>query len=133
MKSGSPDLMEGSRALREPADLLEHNLIHILGYVEGWGLWLNAAGINAGGVDRGLMVDTSLIAFEVAAKGSGIALGRSSVMHKELESGRLVAPFDLRVPISEAFHLVSPQDGTEHPDTPKFRNWLLEHIHRDVA
>ena len=29
-----------------PADLLGHTLIHVLGYKEGWALWLKKAGVN---------------------------------------------------------------------------------------
>jgi LysR family glycine cleavage system transcriptional activator len=51
-------------------------------------------------------VDTSLMAFELAANGVGIALGRTSMSQKEVSSGRLVRPFDLSVPASEAFFLL---------------------------
>jgi LysR family glycine cleavage system transcriptional activator len=44
---------------------------------------------------------------------------------KEFDSGRLVRPFDLPVEIEEAFHLVSPDEGADHPHTEVFRSWLL--------
>jgi LysR family transcriptional regulator, glycine cleavage system transcriptional activator len=75
---------------------------------------------------RGLQFDTSLQAFEMAAGGAGIALGRSSLLEKELASGRLVLPFADRVPIDEAFHLISPDDGLDHPDAETLRAWLLQ-------
>jgi len=130
----SPALLQGDQPLREPADLKHHPLLHVLGYEEGWGLWLEAAGVG-GDIDTGcgLHFDTSLLAFEVAAKGAGIALGRSSMTGKELEAGRLVAPFDLRLPIDEAFHLLMPVDGTAHPDIGLFRDWILEEAASDRA
>lgn len=123
----SPRLLQGVNAIREPADLARHPLLHVLGYEEGWGLWLNAAGVG-GEIDkgRGLHFDTSLIAFEVAAKGAGVALGRSSMTGEDLASGRLVKPFDLAIPIDEAFHLISPPAETAHPDAFLFRDWLME-------
>lgn len=129
----APALMEGHAALRQPSDLKAHPLLHILGYEEGWGIWLNAAGASDADSGQGLHFDTSLIAFEVAATGGGVALGRSSMTEKELQSGRLVAPFDLRVPIDEAFYLLSPSDGSAHPDAHKLRDWLVAEAHADNA
>jgi len=121
----SPGLIEGERPLKAPGDLRDHALLHVLGYEEGWAVWLNAAGVSDINPGKGLQFDTSLMAFEIAAHGCGVALGRTSMMAHELASGRLVAPFSLKVPIKEAFHLVSPTDGSEHPDSSVFREWLL--------
>lgn len=121
----APSLLKRRPPLRRPEDLAHHRLLHVLGYEEGWALWLKAAGaghINAG---QGLQFDTSLLAFELAARGGGIALGRSSMSAKELESGRLMRPFTFALPIDEAFYLLSPQDGHEHPHAALFRAWLL--------
>jgi LysR family glycine cleavage system transcriptional activator len=121
----SPALAAGIPSLRTPGDLQYHTLLHVLGYEEGWVIWLKAAGIDDVNPGRGLQFDTSLVAFEVAAQGAGIALGRSSMSEGELKSGRLVAPFDVTAEIDEAFHLVSPMDGIAHPDTNPFRDWLI--------
>lgn len=123
----SPAWLEGDAPIRTPADLAGHPLLHVLGYEEGWGLWLDAAGL-ARDVDAGLGLhfDTSLIAFEVAAQGGGFALGRSSMTGKDLDSGRLAAPFDLHLPIDEAFHLVIPTEDSPHPDAHLFHDWLIE-------
>jgi len=123
----SPALLQGEKPIRKPEDLAHHPLLHVLGYEEGWGLWLNAAGVG-GDIDkgRGLHFDTSLIAFEVAAKGAGVALGRSCMTEEDLSSGRLVAPFDLALPIDQAFYLITPSDETPHPDARLFHDWLIE-------
>lgn len=122
----APALLRRRPPLRRPEDLARHRLLHVLGYEEGWAQWLKAAGaghINAG---QGLQFDTSLLAFEVAARGGGVALGRSSMSAREIDSRRLVRPFKLALPIDEAFYLLSPQHGREHPHAALFRAWLLE-------
>lgn len=128
----SPALLEGAKPLREPSDLADHCLLHVLGYEAGWSDWLKQA--NALGVDsgQGIQFDTSLLAFEFAARGGGVALARSSMLGLELERGRLVRPFDIEVPLSEAFYIISPEDGREHPDSAAFRNWLLEESANDA-
>jgi LysR family glycine cleavage system transcriptional activator len=111
--------------LRTPDDLAREPLLHVIGYQEGWATWLAAAeakGVNSG---AGMQVDTSILAYELAAQGLGVALGRSSMAAKDLASGRLVRPFDLAVPAREAFYLLSPEAGLLHPDAALFRHWLV--------
>jgi LysR family transcriptional regulator, glycine cleavage system transcriptional activator len=112
--------------LRQPDDLQAQRLLHVLGYQEGWGTWLQAAGAMSVNPGKGLQFDTSLTAFEVAAQGGGVALGRLSLAKRERASGRLIAPFDLEVPINEAFHLLEPVGRKMHPDASVFIGWLLE-------
>lgn len=118
-----------SLALSAPDDLRDHRLLHVMGYHEGWGIWLKAAGTRNIDAGSGLHLDTSLTAFELAANGGGIALGRKSLAEHALASGRLVAPFDLAVPIDEAFHLMRPAGSSGHPDAPAFVDWLLCRCH----
>lgn len=122
----SPSLLQGDVPLKSPNDLQHHNLLHVMGFDEGWAVWLKAAGIPDFSVGPGFQFDSSLVAFEVAAKGLGVALGRSSTSARERMSGRLVAPFDFAVPIDEAFYLISPADVAPHPHAEHFRQWLLE-------
>lgn len=127
----APSLLEGEHAIRKPADLAHHRLLHVLGYEEGWADWLRyvkASGINSG---QGLQFDTSLLAFEFASRGGGVALARSSMLGIEIERGRLVEPFSIEAPLQEAFHLISPETGRDHPDAQKFREWLIETAEND--
>jgi LysR family glycine cleavage system transcriptional activator len=121
----SPDLLSGPIPLQTPGDLRNHVLLHVLGYEEGWSTWLRAAGVADINPGQGLQFDTSIMAFELAARGCGIALGRSSMTSPEIAAGRLVAPFGLAVPVEEAFYLISSHGDDEHPDAEIFRRWLL--------
>jgi LysR family glycine cleavage system transcriptional activator len=112
--------------LKSPDDLQFYRLLHVIGYQEGWGTWLKAAGTKSVNPGQGLQFDTSLIAFEVAARGGGVALGRSSLAKDERKSGRLVAPFSWEVPINEAFHLLEPVGREPHPDAASFADWILQ-------
>jgi LysR family transcriptional regulator, glycine cleavage system transcriptional activator len=111
--------------LKAPDDLAGQRLLHVLGYREGWATWLTGAGATKVDAGSGLQVDTSLLAFEIAANGGGIALGRHSLMAKELAAKRLVRPFKLAVPAKEGFHLVYPEPGMTHRDATTFRTWIL--------
>ena len=91
---------------------------------EGWGLWLKAAGLTGVDAGSGLHLDSSLTAFELAAQGAGVALGRSSLAAHALATGRLIAPFSLAVSIDEAFPPVEPAGGSCHTDAASFTEWL---------
>jgi LysR family transcriptional regulator, glycine cleavage system transcriptional activator len=118
-----------ARELSHPADLEDHRLLHVLGHLEGWGIWLKAAGLPHIPAGAGIQFDTSLLAYQVAASHGGIALGRNCLCESALASGALVAPFELSVPVEEAFYLLRPQDRPAHPDSDLFRDWVLQQLH----
>ncbi len=129
----APSLLQQDPPLRSVEDLSNHRLLHVMGYEEGWASWLRHAGAVGVNPGQGIQFDTSLLAFEVAATGGGIALGRRSMSAREIKSGRLVRPFDIAVPIDEAFYLVAARDGPRHPDADRFRNWLLNVAALDLS
>lgn len=112
--------------LRKPDDLADHCLLHVQGYQEGWGTWLAAAGAILVDPGQGLQTDTSLIAYALACEGVGVALGRRSLARPYQRDGRLVAPFDLEVPISEGFFLLEPATANARSDTRPFVEWLVK-------
>lgn len=120
----SPEVM-ASGQLQQPSDLKNHNLIHVLGYKEGWAIWLKKANAALAVTQTGIQCDTSLMAFALAAAGSGIALGRTSMAEAELREGRLVAPFDLAVPVKEGFYLIAPKLLGKNHSASLFKQWLL--------
>jgi LysR family transcriptional regulator, glycine cleavage system transcriptional activator len=127
----APALLTGNGALRTPADLGRHTLLHVIGYQQGWATWLNAAGVGQVDPGGGLQCDTSLMAYALAAHGAGVALGRASLVGNDLSSGRLVAPFDLAVPVDEAFYLLVPVDEALPDDGRLFVEWLMSGLGTD--
>lgn len=90
----APGLIECSEPLKAPADILNHQLIHVTGYDDDWHRWLRSHHLNDIAVPRGLLVDGSLIAIEAAQRGDGIMLGRRPFIDHLLQSGELVEAFD---------------------------------------
>ena len=121
----APALLDRSAVPMRPGDLRHHALLHVLGDQAGWGVWLAAAGAKDVDPGRGVQLDTSLTAFEIAAHGGGIALGRRSLAARDRAAGRLVAPFSLEVPVEEAFYLLQPTRAIPHPDVAAFTSWVL--------
>ncbi len=121
-----PSLLEGISPLHHPEDLQNHTLLHVDGYEEGWATWLKAAGLPDIISGTGLHFDTSILPFEMAKSGHGVALARSSLISTNFQQGQLIKPFDLAVPIKEGFHLLTPKRKSIHPDAQLFTNWLFE-------
>jgi LysR family transcriptional regulator, glycine cleavage system transcriptional activator len=115
----APDL-----GLLGPEDLRGQRLLHVLGYQEGWGLWLKAAGARGVDAGQGLQLDNSLTALELARLGAGVALGRSSLTAGDLAEGRLVAPFAVALASEEGFHLLEPGLVKGHAKAARLVEWL---------
>lgn len=123
----SPELID-RLPLATTSDLSEHTLLHVLGYEEGWGYWLSM--VNDVEVDpsRGMQLDTLLASLRLAELGVGVALARSSMVEDMLADGRLVEPFELRIPASESFYLVR-KSGTElSAEATVFFDWLERQV-----
>ncbi len=125
----SPDLMARS-PLTVPADVSHHSLLHVLGYEEGWGYWLNMVGADTVDSSTGMQFDTLISTLRMAELGQGIALARSSMVEEMLQDGRLVEPFSQRIEASESFYLVRGSGAEQHPDAVMFSTWLVEQAHR---
>ena len=122
----SPQLNQGKTPPETPDALLQHTLLHVIGYEEGWGYWLNQTGFNHLAPSRSMQFDTLISALEMAALGQGLALGRTSLVTNMLADGRLMAPFEKRLATSEAFYLACPMHKFAHPSAETFRGWLIE-------
>ncbi|MFS2095816.1 LysR substrate-binding domain-containing protein [Pseudomonas sp. Pseusp11] len=125
----SPKLMASS-PIHEPRDLMNHSLLHVLGYEEGWGYWLKRVGADDVDYSRGLQFDTLISTIRMAELGQGVALARSSVVEDLLKNGQLVAPFNHRIEASESFYLVHEQSEVLSPDAAHFSTWLVAQAHR---
>ncbi len=117
--------MPGRESLLMPDDLRHFRLLHVLGYQEGWGNWLRAAGATSVDPGQGLQLDNSVTAFELARQGSGVALGRTSLASGDLATGRLIAPFAVAVPVDEAFYLLRPEIAPIRPLAAAFSDWIV--------
>ena len=124
----APNLLQGNKPLRTPEDLVHQTLLITVGNEDGWPQWLAASGAADIETHHNIQLDTSAVAYEMAAAGAGLVLGRSVLAQDMLRSGRLVRPFDIEINTEEAFYLVAPEQRIEPPAAVAFRDWLLEEL-----
>lgn len=124
----SPALLDGPKPLRTPADLAHHTLLHVLGDMDDWRLWLRAAGVSGIHPERGPKFDTLPLAMQSAINGGGILIGGAQILAAELASGRLVEPFDIELPLESGYYFVTPEIRADQPKIALFREWLLQEV-----
>ena len=125
----SPKLVEQAGEVSRQQFLSDHTLLHVAGYEEGWGHWLNSTDSGQVDASSGWHFDTLVAALDMAKRGMGIALARSSLVAESLASGELIAPFSEQVETDEAFYLVSQNGMADNSQQAQFRAWLLEQAH----
>ena len=127
----SPNLLRGRHALRKPADLAHHALLH-LDHLQDWSKWLDAAGVKDANLSRGPVLNQASMAIDAAVDGQGVALARTGLAARDLISGRLVRPFSLALPVSYAYWIVCPKATAKLPKIATFRKWLLAEAAEDT-
>lgn len=122
----SPKLFSYRQRPQTPVDVLDHELIHVIGYADDWHRWFRKHRLNEIEVPHGLSVDGSLIAIEAAQRGEGIMLGRRPFIDRHLQSGELVEVFEKPFHLYADYYLrVSPQSADQRA-IKMVVNWLTK-------
>jgi LysR family glycine cleavage system transcriptional activator len=122
-----PALLEGPKALHEPADLRHHTLLHDDSAVD-WAMWLLVAGVQEIDPRQGPFFTDSAHVIQAAAEGQGVALARGALAADDIAAGRLVKPFDIAIPTDYAYYVLSPKATCHHTKIAAFREWLMEEV-----
>lgn len=130
----SPTLLGGEHPLREIGDLVHHTLLHdetVYFDAAGadWTYYLQRAGVAGVDVTRGPRFNNAIFALAAAADGLGVALGMPILAKPELDSGRLIIPFDFWLPSRSTYCLVRPLGRRDSAPASVFRDWLLREAH----
>lgn len=114
--------------IRRPADILRHPLIHDEGlhvYDQiDWHTWFKAAGVATPDLSRGLRVNSSTNAYDMAIEGQGVALARDVLVSQDLEAGRLVRLFDITLPGEITYDIIYPKKAMTLSKVCIIKGWL---------
>jgi LysR family transcriptional regulator, glycine cleavage system transcriptional activator len=73
----------------------------------------------------GLKYESSVLAYQAAIQGDGVAIAQKVLVEDDLAAGRLVAPFDFWLDMGRnTYYLVFPTRTTNSPELTLFREWL---------
>jgi len=118
----SPAVASSIRQLR---DLAGHTLLHDAVWRGDWARWIAFAGGPAE-IDAGCGPSFSLysLALDAALSGSGVLMGRSSLIAGHLRDRRLVAPFATAMPLRERLTFVASAQGRADSRQAEIAAWL---------
>ena len=129
----SPKLLQGPDAIKSPQDLSKHVLLHNHSmdydpYAPTWASWLEAAGASEVDAERGTHFSLPDHGLQASIDGAGVVLGWERLSANDIKAGRVVAPFELSLPLGNTFYLVYPESYSQRPNIVVFRNWLMDEL-----
>ncbi|MFK7856399.1 MAG: transcriptional regulator GcvA [Granulosicoccus sp.] len=132
----SPALLNDSeKPLSSPQDLIHHTLLHDDTPYEGrpdWLSWLRAVGVDTVDGQRGLHFNRVSLALAAAVQGQGIVLSLEQLASDDLEQGRLAIPFEHKVPLDQAYHVITLQDIADAEHVKAFKDWIMAEAGADA-
>lgn len=118
--------------IKTPADLVQMTLVHdesVAGFAvpSDWNAWCKAANVTLD-TEHGPRFSQADHALDAAMEGAGVTLGRVSLAARALESGRLVAPFDVGIIAEPRFRFICPIGHEVRPNVAAFEAWILKEL-----
>ena len=126
----APTLLEGEHPIRTVADLRHHTLIHSEGCLVGWRDFMRLHRKTPIDISRGPRFDRSFMAISAATDGGGVCLESLLLVQRELETGRLVAPFGFDGLKVNGYTLNLLKSCADLPKVRSFQDWLFEELDR---
>ncbi len=113
-------------------DLQQRPLFDCSNLLANWANWAEDQGLIWGN-PQVTYSTTYLVSLSVAMAGGGLCLAHDLIARDLIEQGRLVAPFEHRVPMEEAYYLLLSPQAEATPGAVAFADWVRSEIAADAA
>jgi LysR family glycine cleavage system transcriptional activator len=115
-----------SHPVKPRSQLQGETILHSLARAEDWALWLKAAGFPLNARRREMRYETSLLAYQAAIEGHGLAIAQEALVRVELDSGALIAPFPFKLDRGDyTYYFAWPAERRPSDALKIFRDWLV--------
>ena len=104
---------------------LAEQAVQIIGSEPDWPLMADHFGLELPPVMNGPKADSTLIALQIVAGGTGAAIVSENFSQEYLEQGILVSPFDYRLLMPRGFFLVASDEALKKNEIYRVHEWLL--------
>lgn len=133
----APALLADRPPIAGPAAVLALPLLGVAWTEEhrpgpSWRQWAASQGLDHSGRDD-ITFSLNSAAIEAAIDGHGVALAQVAMLDDDLAKGKLVIPWDHRLPLPEPYFLAWNTSGPRPAHAAAFRRWLLQIVPRDQA
>jgi LysR family glycine cleavage system transcriptional activator len=119
----SPALVKELGPIRSPADLQRFPIIHQNDRSE-WHNWLRVAGHPDVRFRHETTILDANVVTQAAIDGSGVALGAFPFINSDVESGRLVCPFDVKLIPERAYFILTRPGARKTPEIRAVCEWI---------
>ena len=121
----SPALAERLGMPTCPEEVARFPVIHQQDRHE-WQEWLKVAGcVGMPLTDKATILDTNVV-IQAAIAGQGMALGIFPFCQSEVDSGRLIKPFDIDLTPTRSFHLLTRPGARQRREIDEVCKWMIK-------
>jgi LysR family glycine cleavage system transcriptional activator len=124
----SPDFRERYRlfGLEDLSNLSGVTQLHVTVQGNSWRDWFAAAGCANIAFRDILYFSDATLMLRAAIQGQGICLSSYLLVESELQSNRLMRPFDVELELSEGYYVLTDRRSDDRPAIAWFRDWIQE-------
>ncbi|MEO8544060.1 MAG: LysR substrate-binding domain-containing protein [Burkholderiaceae bacterium] len=122
----SPEMAKRLPPLDRIEELKEFTFIYCAQHLDEWQQWAGMASFPIDKIKSRLEFESRSLVLEAVAGGLGIAIGRMPSALTFLESGKICAPYPLRLRTQAAYYLVYPEHHEQYANVKSFQAWLLD-------
>ncbi len=122
----APDYQVQGSPIATPQDLLNANLIHILGRPIYWQKIIDLFDLKGMHIEGGLQTNASNVALEFASQGLGCCALPKSLVQSYVARGLLIEPLEIDIECPWTYYL-SNEDPSMTASVKSFRNWLTDY------
>ncbi len=109
------------------APLIIDESLHFLPRPPRWQDWFQAVGVDFT-PEHGTRFSGANHVVDAAVAGMGVALARRPMIIKDIQDGRLVAPFPTAIEVSACFRFMCINSSQDRPQIAAFRDWFFAEI-----
>ncbi|SHI31981.1 transcriptional regulator GcvA [Pollutimonas bauzanensis] len=122
----NPALLGGDKLLH-PRDLKRHTILRSVSPIveDDWSAWVQHACNEPVTFNKEMSFNGLFLALEAAINGLGICMGRSRLVQDALNSGHLIEPFAVHLPVDVGYHIAHRKEKADMPKVRLFREWMM--------
>jgi LysR family glycine cleavage system transcriptional activator len=126
----TPQLLACGAPLDTPDDLGHYAVVRTVSPIisDEWPAWMQFAGAKPVEFGNEIYCEGLYFSMSATLSGLGVGIGRSSLVKEDLAAGRLVEPFDVRLPAEPAYSVINRPEKASLPKVVQFKEWLLDYF-----
>lgn len=121
----SPALLAQGPGLQQPLDVARYPVLHQQTRAD-WAAWMQQAQVAGTRFPRETVMADSNMVTQAAIDGQGIALGVFPLVQADVDSGRLVCPWEIHLHTGHTYHLLMPPGTVTQEPARSLWNWMQQ-------